>query len=385
MQLCLQNGLHMHSKRQDFSQAFLVKDANQEMSRARLWAWFKVVCPCVNIYCGLPPHLFDDSWVQELHWGDEFVSGDLSIYWMQRLETVMTSSLNTLTSARYDGEHGDPANPLTAIIKHFDDEVIKLKKQSHPHLAAIWFLCTRLHLGAYHFFISRSNSNLTHLIEVYHQACAFVDIVETRDQQDDYALYISEQYYRTLMLGAITILRVCRSTELAANVDLLMGERSYFAAIRILKKRVLRNNDLNAQMATILSQLWQSQRVFRQPGGSLDSLTVRIRSRGEMGIVYDCLWHWRQELRGELNPYQEECSRGPDGSNSVASLTFDGTIHPSLGQNTTTTQTFPELDENSFPNMIDDDGFFSEWNWSMDNLFVPPAIQQHLNDMESGV
>jgi hypothetical protein len=121
---------------------------------------------------------------------------------------------------------------------------------------------------------------LIHLIEVYHHACAFVNTVEERDQQDDYALYLSEQYYRTLMLGAMTILRICRSHELGSKVDLVLGERAYFAAIRILRKRVLRNNDLNAQMATILSHLWQSQRVFRQQDGSLDSLTVRIRSRG---------------------------------------------------------------------------------------------------------
>jgi hypothetical protein len=44
LQLCLQNGLHMRSKRQDFSQSPLVTDANEEIFRERLWAWCKVVC-----------------------------------------------------------------------------------------------------------------------------------------------------------------------------------------------------------------------------------------------------------------------------------------------------------------------------------------------------
>lgn len=44
MQLSLQNGLHMLSKRQDFSQNNLVRDRNQEISRVRLWAWCKVIC-----------------------------------------------------------------------------------------------------------------------------------------------------------------------------------------------------------------------------------------------------------------------------------------------------------------------------------------------------
>ena len=44
MQLSLQNGLHMLSKRQDFSQSHIVKDTNQEIFRTRLWAWCKVTC-----------------------------------------------------------------------------------------------------------------------------------------------------------------------------------------------------------------------------------------------------------------------------------------------------------------------------------------------------
>lgn len=77
----------------------------------------------------------------------------------------------------------------------------------------------------------------------------------------------------------MTILRIHRSAELSPKVDLLLGERSYFAAIQILKKRVLKNNDLNARTAAMFSQLWQSKRIF-QEDGSTDSLNVRIRSRG---------------------------------------------------------------------------------------------------------
>ena len=135
-------------------------------------------------------------------------------------------------------------------------------------------------MGAFHFFNPQSSWDLARLVELYHIACAFVDNIVTRDQQNDYALYISEQYYRTLLLAATTILRICRSTELKLRIDPLVGERSYFAAIQVLKKRVLKNNDLNARQAAILSQLWQSKQVFSREDGSCDSLNVRIRSRG---------------------------------------------------------------------------------------------------------
>jgi hypothetical protein len=44
LQLCLQNGLHMRSKRQDFVQSVLMTDSQAEIFRERLWAWCKVVC-----------------------------------------------------------------------------------------------------------------------------------------------------------------------------------------------------------------------------------------------------------------------------------------------------------------------------------------------------
>lgn len=44
IQLSLQHGLHMLSKRQDFSHNNLATDNSQEVFRARLWAWCKVIC-----------------------------------------------------------------------------------------------------------------------------------------------------------------------------------------------------------------------------------------------------------------------------------------------------------------------------------------------------
>lgn len=145
----------------------------------------------------------------------------------------------------------------------------------------------RLHIRAFNFFDGDSPSKLIRLAALYHIACEFVDNVSSRDRISDYAFYVSEQYYRTLSLAATTILRIIRSPELHPNIDQSLGEQCYFAAIRILKKRVLKNNDLNARVATILSQLWQSQRVFQQEDHSIDSLNVRIRSRGVSSSVIE--------------------------------------------------------------------------------------------------
>lgn len=44
MQLAIQNGLHMFSKRQDFTRNSLRQDQSEELFRAKLWSYCKIVC-----------------------------------------------------------------------------------------------------------------------------------------------------------------------------------------------------------------------------------------------------------------------------------------------------------------------------------------------------
>ncbi|KFY91885.1 hypothetical protein V500_04417 [Pseudogymnoascus sp. VKM F-4518 (FW-2643)] len=361
LQLALQNGLHMRSKRQDFAQNQLIKETlNQEISLVRLWGWCKVICHCTNIFSGLPPQIFEDAFSLEPHRAELFDSLHPSVFWMQRLESTLCNSLSTLMQNKYERQDTETSSLFLSMINHFDEEIVLLQRQSQDLLADIWFSSSRLHLGAFYFFCCQSSSKIARLIELYHVACAFVNHIVTRDQQSDYALYLSEQYYRTLTLAAATILKLCRSTELSSKLDLLLGEQSYFAAIQILKKRTLKNNDLNARMAAMLLQLWQSKRVFLQEDGSIDSLCVKIRSRGGMGVVYDCLWYWRQEFLGRQNPYARGTPQSISTSNLMASITPPVENQSNL-QDTTTQQ--PYLEGNHFTDLYDD-AFYSEWNWS---------------------
>jgi hypothetical protein len=71
---------------------------------------------------------------------------------------------------------------------------------------------------------------------------------------------------------------VHRST-LDGALDASRGERVLFEAIRIARKRSLRNNDLDARTASILSQLWSSSKLFRYNDGTIDGLRLLLRGR----------------------------------------------------------------------------------------------------------
>ncbi|KAJ9499963.1 hypothetical protein H2202_004353 [Exophiala xenobiotica] len=377
MQLSLQNGLHMLGKGQDFSESPVVRDTNQDLFRTRLWAWCKVICRCSNLFSGLPPHIFPDAFESELNHQDIHCPVDPFTDCIQKVESISSRALTTLMQTKHEEDNvsGKPG-PLHAIIRLFDEEILKIKRESQGLLADIWFNSIRLHLNAFHFFDSKSTISLARLTTLYHIACNFVENITTRDRQDDYALYLSEQYYRTLSLAATSILRVHRSPELSPSIDHLLGERSYFAAIQILKKRSIKNNDLNARVATILVQLWQSQTVFRREDGTTDSLTVRIRSRGAMGIVYDCFWYWRREFLGYQDPYSLKKATLPHEDDELPTMApqqddtaFQGTGVDTAGYRGDALMNHPQ-----------DDAFFSEWNWSADESFFA-SLPQSMNSM----
>ena len=132
----------------------------------------------------------------------------------------------------------------------------------------------------------------------------------------NYHRYSCPDYIRrTTLLAACVILKVLRSC-LAEQVDRRAGEEAYFATITTLRESSLENNDLCARGAMVLSQLWTSSQVFRQPDGVVDGLTLYIRSRFSMGIVYDCFWWWREEFQGKSNPYKK-LQNANSGSNGL--------------------------------------------------------------------
>ena len=172
----------------------------------------------------------------------------------------------------------------------------------------------RLYVNSFLFFTANETQALDHdgLVELY--AIAYKVIMGTKSSYHGKSS-CPDYGYRTMLLAAFIILKLSRSS-LADRVDLRAGEKAYFATILALRESSLENDDLCARGAMVLAQLWTSTRVFRRPDGVVDGLTLRVRSRLSMGIVFDCFWWWREEFQGKLNPYKNYGTPRP-GSNGL--------------------------------------------------------------------
>jgi hypothetical protein len=91
-----------------------------------------------------------------------------------------------------------------------------------------------------------------------------------------------------------------------------------------------------------------------------------------MGIAYDCFWYWRKEFLGQENPYQEEIDQVP--RNTATSIAPFNTVESQSNREEATHHT-QGLDGNCFQNLLINDAFFSEWNWST-NGYLPGELSE---------
>jgi transcriptional regulatory protein LEU3 len=116
------------------------------------------------------------------------------------------------------------------------------------------------------------------LVDVYGIAIRLIEKFSALDESINLGSYSTFYLVRTLGLAAFVILRLYRSpVELV--IDRERGERCYFAAIQLLRRRTVEEWDLESKLATILTELWSSSLIFRSSQGIVDSLLVRVRSR----------------------------------------------------------------------------------------------------------
>jgi len=85
-----------------------------------------------------------------------------------------------------------------------------------------------------------------------------------------------------------------------------------------LRSMSVAENDLAERLAEVLAQVWLSGRVRAEPnednigvGDCDNSLRLRLRCRMSMSLVYDSVWHWRNNLQIKGKPLEGSRIRCP--------------------------------------------------------------------------
>ena len=103
------------------------------------------------------------------------------------------------------------------------------------------------------------------------------------------------------MLSCHLLLRLLK-TSFSRYIDVERAKAALFLGISLHKRMSLQNDDLPARNGVALTQLWNSNRVFKRPNGT-EAVTLRIRNRLGGSIVLDALVWWREEFGGLMGIY----------------------------------------------------------------------------------
>lgn len=138
--------------------------------------------------------------------------------------------------------------------------------------------CSRLSVRAFHFFASPADVDPRGIMQLYIIARDSINCCSRLDGAEDFSTYMSQYFMRMILLAAFCILRINKSA-VGDQLPRDEAEEAFFKAVEISKKRSVLDNDLDSRSAKMLTQLWSSERIFRDDSGVRTGLQLDLRGR----------------------------------------------------------------------------------------------------------
>ncbi|CAK7268560.1 hypothetical protein SEPCBS57363_003159 [Sporothrix epigloea] len=145
----------------------------------------------------------------------------------------------------------------------------------------------------------------------------------------DILKYATNYLQQMLVAASFALLKLMRSFFSQA-IDYDQGRRLFHRTISAIRSTSVVHNDLQWRLAELMVQIWNGARLETQQNHLDsdavlkidDSLQLKVRCRHSMSLVFDSIWHWREEYqargRGTLDSLKNPTN--PDSANhSIAS------------------------------------------------------------------
>lgn len=180
-----------------------------------------------------------------------------------------------------------------------------------------------LHLRLAGFFDAHETPGyMDDLMGLWRATCSFLDYImdntENQSPLDPHGagnllLYATNYIQQMLVAAGFALLKLVCSF-FGKSIDFERGRLLFHHTITAIRSTSVVQNDLNWRLAELMVQMWNGARRQTQAFQSQndeavqeidDSLQLRVRCRHSMSLVYDSIWHWREEYqargRGNLD------------------------------------------------------------------------------------
>lgn len=184
------------------------------------------------------------------------------------------------------------------MADNFEAQLDELESDRAPSdLERLYLNIARLQLRVHCLRDCGNEKENLSIVQLGLSATFVVDLTEKLDFETGLATHCPHYVYRMITLASAVLLRFLKVQMHDDRRESTQAYRArYFKAISLLKRMSVINNDMPSRMAHIFSQLWSSDRVFRQANGL--TFPIRTQSRLSMSILHDTMWEWREEFGG---------------------------------------------------------------------------------------
>jgi hypothetical protein len=302
LHMAMQIGLHIPTSSQDFSRVKVNLTERQILKRAELWGYCVVTYQRSCSFKGHSPLALLETYQDGEQRHSLFQRISESLRFQLRLNGVVTRCCSALLQNGLRMMSQDQAHALDVLIRVFEANLKDIEPDAASDTDKFYLFVARLTVQVFHFFKEPAKKLPTFMVtRMYTSAVAILRHLDRMDDSGAIKLAAAPFYcvYAT-SLAAFTILRLLKAST-AQYMD-ENAKEDFFLGVNVMKRLSTENNDGPSRMAMIMTQLWNSERAFRNPDGT-EHLSLRIRTRLAMSCVFDAIWWWREEFGGQQGAY----------------------------------------------------------------------------------
>lgn len=308
-------GLHRPNHINDFSRVAVELNKEGLHDRIKTWAVCNIVGQTIGTGYGQPASTLYD-WTLAVRPGDSgpFSLGpelDARLQIERFCDKVSKEMYSNVSDPR--GVAGDEHRAMLMRVyrREFNELQAAILSQNLSPVISLHLKAAGLHLRLAGFFdSSRTPGYLDDLMALWRATASYLDfILEPDTCHDSYKYQLRDQYllkYATnyiqqmLVAAGFALLKLMRSF-FAKQIDFVRGRTLFHRTIQAIRTTSVVQNDLNWRLAELMVQIWNGARVDgSSPGDDPDiddSLQLKVRCRHSMSLVFDSIWHWREEYQ----------------------------------------------------------------------------------------
>lgn len=311
-------GLHRPKHIQDFSRIPVELNMEGLHDRVKTWAVCNIVAQTIGTGYGQPASSLYD-WTLAVRPGD---SGPFSLgpelEARLQIERFCDKVSKEMYSSASDprGVAGDDHRAMLMRVyrRDYNELQAAILSQKLSPVVGLHLRAAALHLRLAGFFDGSSTPGyMDDLMGMWRATCSFLDFILDGDTESeeigpaDFLLRYATNYIQKMLVAAgFALLKLIRSF-FVKYIDFERGRTLFHRTITAIRTTSVVNNDLNWRLAELMVQIWNGARLDAagqthsnedgSPESIDNSLQLKVRCRHSMSLVFDLIWHWREEYQ----------------------------------------------------------------------------------------